>query len=972
VTATPPGVSAPLARVVAALGQAGCRRGGPRGDWQCPAHQDHTPSLSVHQGHDGRVLLHCHAGCAPEQVAAALGLTMRDLFPEPDHDQAEDDWTPRGPAIATYRYTAEAGRLLFAVCRTTDKQFPQWRPDPSAKGGRRWSLKDKATGKPAVRLVLYRLPKVLRAAAQGATVYVVEGEKDVHAVEAAGGVATCNPGGAGPGRWRQEYAAALVGASLVVVVADRDGPDPKRPANSYKGQRHARRIARSLRARGIPVRLVMAAAGKDAADHLAAGHGLDDFLPLPDDDTRSPAGTDPDRLELAADGQARDTAGGPPPADSRAGGRDQDGASTATELVALATDRYELAMSATGEPFAVARAGHGPYLAGMLRGGQASLRAELAAGYARKTGRVPASSALADALNVLEGIAIDRPPVPLALRVARHQAGLVLDLGDPAGRVVVLTSGGWEVAERSPVLFRRTKLTGILPEPERGGRLEALRELGLVNLSESTWPLAVAWLVAALVPDIAHPIPLLVGEQGTGKSTTARLLSRLVDPSPAELRSAPRDLEQWAVAAAGSWLVVLDNISGIPDWLSDALCRAVTGDGMVRRRLYENDDLSVLAFRRVVALTSIDPGALRGDLADRIVLFDLERFQHRGEELHLDQAFHAAWPHLLGGLLDLACQVLAALPTVHVDHPPRLADFARILAATDQVLGTRALETYRALSSRISADVVEADPVAEAVRKLATTTGTWQGTAGELLGKLTADLGDQRPPTRLAGHPPWHGCRAHPGRARATGCRRAGRAGRAPRASAAALLVAVGRRRRPTARRPAGRPVAARGPPRQSRRRESTVRTARTARRRPTAQLTGRGRRGWWCGRSADVRAPHHATVRIGSADGCRPGHATVRRSSASRQRRTSRSARACGRCGRCGRFQPPLLPPLLESRGGKPRQSAPPGRPRVDVGPQRRPPARPRPRPIHPPPRHRPTQRPRPLPREVTMQWAR
>jgi hypothetical protein len=731
-----------LAQVVAALKQAGCRRGGPRGAWQCPAHDDHTPSLSVHQGHDGRVLLHCHAGCPPEQVAAALGLAMRELFGEPDQ-QADDDWTPRGPAIATYQYTDEAGRLLFAVCRTADKQFPQWRPDPSAKTGRRWSLKDPATGKPAVRLVPYRLPKVLDAAAQGGTVYVVEGEKDVHAIEAAGGVATCNPGGAGPGRWREEYAAALVGAGLVVVVADRDPPDPTRPANSYKGQRHARRIARSLAKRGIPTRLVVPAAGKDAADHLAAGHGLDDFLPLPDSDTPSPAGADPTSADSAADTTA---AGEPPPAaESGAGGR-EDGASTATALVALATDRYQLATSATGDPFAVARAGHGPHLARMLRGGQASLRAELAAAYARHTGRVPNSSALADALNVLEGIAIDRPPVELALRVARHGDGLVLDLGDPTGRVVVLDPAGWQVVERSPVLFRRTKLTGILPQPARGGRLETLRELGLVNLSEQTWPLAVAWLVAALVPDIAHPIPLLVGEQGTGKSTTARLLSRLVDPSPAELRSAPKDLEQWAVAASGSWLVVLDNVSAIPDWLSDALCRAVTGDGMVRRRLYENDDLAVLAFRRVVALTSIDPGALRGDLADRIVMFDLDRFARRGEELHLDAVFRQAWPGLLGGLCDLACQVLATLPTITVDRPPRMADFARIVAATDHVLGTGALGVYRALSDRLAEGVIDADPVATALRAFVTKAGSWEGTASELLGKLTADRGDARPP----------------------------------------------------------------------------------------------------------------------------------------------------------------------------------------------------------------------------------
>jgi hypothetical protein len=369
----------------------------------------------------------------------------------------------------------EAGQLLFAVCRTAGKQFPQWRPDPATKTGRRWSLKDRATGKPAVRLVLYRLPKVLEAAADGQVIYVVEGEKDVHAVEAAGGVATCNPGGAGPGRWREEYAAALFGASLVVVVADRDGPDPKRPANSYQGQRHARRVARSLAKQGIPVRLVMAATGKDATDHLAAGHGLGAFVPLPDDDARSAATTHPDHAGQRADG----TSDAPAALDRPRDGRGQDcGSSTATELVRLATDRYELAISATGEPFAVARAGHGPYLARMLRGGQASLRAELAASYARQAGRVPASSALADALNVLEGIAMDRPPVPLGLRVARHHGGVVLDLGDPSGRAVVITPGGWEVAARSPVLFRRTKLTGVLPEPRRGGRLDTPARAG--------------------------------------------------------------------------------------------------------------------------------------------------------------------------------------------------------------------------------------------------------------------------------------------------------------------------------------------------------------------------------------------------------------------------------------------------------------------------------------------------------------
>ena len=46
----------------------------------CPAHDDHDPSLSVVEGEDGRALLKCFAGCEAEDVVAAIGLKMSDLF----------------------------------------------------------------------------------------------------------------------------------------------------------------------------------------------------------------------------------------------------------------------------------------------------------------------------------------------------------------------------------------------------------------------------------------------------------------------------------------------------------------------------------------------------------------------------------------------------------------------------------------------------------------------------------------------------------------------------------------------------------------------------------------------------------------------------------------------------------------------------------------------------------------------------
>lgn len=240
-----------------ATGRPGRRSGG-QTRLLCPVHDDHDPSLDVKDAGDGTPLVICRVCKASlPQVAEALGRTMFDFL---GNNGSTAEWTPRGDAVAVYHYVDEKGSLLFDVCRTADKQFPQRKPDPSTKSGWAWRLGD-------VRRVIYRLPAVLRQAAEGGVIYVVEGEKDVHALERAGAVATCNPGGAG--KWRPEYSECFRGASEVIVVADRDD----------QGLQHARSVVDATL--GIThVRVVEPREGKDAADHLSAGLTLDDFLAL--------------------------------------------------------------------------------------------------------------------------------------------------------------------------------------------------------------------------------------------------------------------------------------------------------------------------------------------------------------------------------------------------------------------------------------------------------------------------------------------------------------------------------------------------------------------------------------------------------------------------------------------------------------------------------------------------------------------
>ncbi|HEV2636289.1 MAG TPA: hypothetical protein VGX23_14140 [Actinocrinis sp.] len=417
------------------------------------------------------------------------------------------------------------------------------------------------------------------------------------------------------------------------------------------------------------------------------------------------------------------------------------GPSQATRLVELAHREYRTVRGTDGRTYAVLTADGAAYTAQSLRG-ENGLRMRLAHQYYTETQSAPSAGALADALTILEGQAMDTPPEPVALRVARHDGNLILDLARPDGKCVIISPGQWHLEPVSPVLFRRTNLTSPLPDPVRNplhgpNGLDGLREL--LNVSESGFRLLVAWLITALFPDVAHPILTLTGEQGTAKSTAERLLVSLIDPSPAPLRTAPKDQDAWTVQAAASWAVMLDNISTIPPWFSDALCKAVTGDGMVKRALYTDDDVSVVSFRRAIGMNTIDAGALRGDLAERMLLVELDPIpeDERRTESEVNALFDQARPAVMGALFDLAAKVLKVLPDVRVQRLPRLADFALILAALDQAAEWDTLADFFAIAAELTETVIETDPFAEAVRKHAQTNTTWTGTAAALLELLT-------------------------------------------------------------------------------------------------------------------------------------------------------------------------------------------------------------------------------------------
>jgi hypothetical protein len=423
------------------------------------------------------------------------------------------------------------------------------------------------------------------------------------------------------------------------------------------------------------------------------------------------------------------------------------GPGPAQVLVQMAEEDYRLIRADDGRTYAVPRTG--PNIAIPLASKSGSgVRARLAASLRRRTGQVATGSALSDCVNVLEGEASEQDPQPVYLRMARHtdENGLpcvVVDMGTETGQAIIITPAGWRIEAQAPVIFRRSELTHPLVEPVPGGSLDGLR--ALINLSEEDYRLAIGWVVAAYLTEIPHPILFVQGEQGTAKSNLIRSLLSLVDPQPAADREAPAGQREWAIFARASWAFSFDNVTEIPEWLSNSLCKGVTGDAVLQRALHSDEDIVVFSFQRVIAMTTIGiKGALAGDLVDRLLLIEPEVLDVRLSEADVRAARATALPQALGAVLDLVAAVLRVVPEVQVADLPRMADFARVLAALDHVTGWDTLATYRAKIADMSMTLIEGNAFAQALYRLITTPTFdggappehWEGTAGELLAAL--------------------------------------------------------------------------------------------------------------------------------------------------------------------------------------------------------------------------------------------
>jgi len=327
------------------------------------------------------------------------------------------------------------------------------------------------------------------------------------------------------------------------------------------------------------------------------------------------------------------------------------------------------------------------------------------------------------------------------VRVASAAGAIYLDLGNEDGDVVEVTKGGWRLVKSPPVHFRRPKGLKSLPKPERGGSVEELFSIFEVP-SASDRRLLIAWMLACLRPTGPYPVLELQGEQGSGKSTLMRLIRDVVDPGAAPVRSAPHSERDLSLAAYNNRCVAFDNLSALPQWLSDAICRMSTGGAHATRENYSDLDEIIVDVQGPVMMTGIERLTASADLLDRTISIELPNIpdHKRRRESEMRAKFEKARPRILGALLTGTVAALRNQSRSKRENLTRMADFESWVSGAGVGLGWpdgTFQSDYRENRQRAHQRVIDADPVARGLCDLVAKQ-PFAGTASALLEALSS------------------------------------------------------------------------------------------------------------------------------------------------------------------------------------------------------------------------------------------
>jgi len=364
--------------------------------------------------------------------------------------------------------------------------------------------------------------------------------------------------------------------------------------------------------------------------------------------------------------------------------------------------------------------------------------------YLRETGSLPKDKLIKEVLDVKETLArFDGDPVNLKNRVSLRDHATYYDMRDK--RYLKITPSGWEFVPADFPLFRRYQHMQAQVEPIAGG--DPWKAFDFITVNEEDRLLVLVYLVSLFIPNIAHPVLALFGEQGSSKSYFSSVINRLVDPTITERIIQPKNERDLIQTVRQKYVTVLDNLSKIDNRVSDIFCQVCTGGSVSLRQLYTDEGENIAQFRHIIILTSISLAIVNADLMDRSIILKLHRIkpEDRKPEQDLWAAFEVARPGILGGIFDTIVKAMAIYPTLTLEQLPRLADFAKWGYAIAEALGksgAQFLDDFNQNIKRQNESVVEKNVLCQTILRLMSDKPTYLKSVADIHSALKTIAGE--------------------------------------------------------------------------------------------------------------------------------------------------------------------------------------------------------------------------------------
>lgn len=647
----------------------------------CPAHNDKNPSLSI-KFDNGKILLKCFAGCSVDDILHSLNLEKSDLYYYTGVTKSAIKNT------TTYKYYNADGSLAYTKtrCDKSDGSKSFYFELPNGEK----SLK-------GVQKILYNLPAVIGAD----TVYLVEGEKCADAVIKQGHTATTLCTGANS-KWDNTYNQYLENKNVIIL-----------PDNDNAGFKYAKMLKENLPFARV-ILLNDLADKEDVYDWLQKGHSMAELGDLGEFDIISyfDKSDDVDENKEVCKNKTQ-----------------------AEKLINLVLNNGmeffhdTLKVAYVAIPFATHKE--------IYPVDSKNFNMILSKLYYETYSKVLKKDVVEQVKSVLSAKALfdNTSSVELSTRVAKVDDNIYYSLSNPLWQAVKINSNGWSIENNPPSIFTRYAHTKSQVIPSHNGDIYKILEY--VNISEDYQLLFLCWLVSCFLPNIQHPIPIFHGEKGAAKSTVCKLLKAVIDPSELEVLALPKNSDALIVNFSKHWFLPFDNVSSITQDMSDTLCRAVTGDGVQKRKLFSDNDDCIYHFQRCIAINGISIVANKPDLLDRSILVELSRIskENRKELCVIQENFKRDLPVILGGIFDVLSKAIFIEPNIDLKELPRMADFARWGYTIGEAIGNRGEEfinQYNTNIDRQNLEVVSADIVANMMIQFLSDKREWNGTVGQL------------------------------------------------------------------------------------------------------------------------------------------------------------------------------------------------------------------------------------------------